>query len=73
MHPRTLVPLTGPPERDPASWTAARGRFAVPVITTFRRLHLFPATHPCYAGDLGVGPNPKVIARIKSDAQKLLV
>jgi acetolactate synthase-1/2/3 large subunit len=41
-------------------------RFALPVVTTFRRLHLFDALHPCYAGDLGVGPNPKVLARIKA-------
>ena len=41
-------------------------RFDLPVVTTFRRLHLFEATHPCYAGDLGVGPNPKVLARIKA-------
>src|SRR4051812_1404465 len=56
---------------------AAVGRFAerfdLPVMTTFRRLHLFPAAHPCYAGDLGVGPNPKVVARIKSADLLLLV
>ena len=46
------------------------GRFAkkyrLPVCTTFRRLHLFDALHPCYAGDLGIGPNPKLLERIKS-------
>ncbi len=41
-------------------------RFALPVATTFRRGHLFDALHPCYAGDLGIGPNPKLIARIKA-------
>src|SRR5215470_11447513 len=40
-------------------------RFALPVATTFRRGHLFDALHPCYAGDLGIGANPKLIARIK--------
>jgi len=48
-------------------------RFSMPVITTFRRLHLFDALHPCYAGDLGVGPNPKVLARIKLADLVLLV
>src|SRR6201982_3284523 len=38
----------------------------LPVCTTFRRGHLFDQTHPCYAGDLGIGPNPKLLARIKS-------
>src|SRR3984893_17074585 len=28
-------------------------RFDIPVMTSFRRLHLFPQAHPCYAGDLG--------------------
>jgi acetolactate synthase-1/2/3 large subunit len=41
-------------------------KFALPVATTFRRLHLFDALHPCYAGDLGIGPNPKLVERIKS-------
>jgi acetolactate synthase-1/2/3 large subunit len=41
-------------------------RFALPVVTTFRRGHLFDASHACYAGDLGIGPNPKLLARVKS-------
>jgi acetolactate synthase-1/2/3 large subunit len=41
-------------------------RFALPVATTFRRSHLFDALHPCYAGDLGIGTNPKLMARIKA-------
>jgi acetolactate synthase-1/2/3 large subunit len=40
-------------------------RYSLPVATTFRRAHLFDALHPCYAGDLGIGPNPKLIERIK--------
>jgi acetolactate synthase I/II/III large subunit len=41
-------------------------RFQLPLCTTFRRGHLFDALHPCYAGDLGIGPNPKLLARIKA-------
>jgi acetolactate synthase-1/2/3 large subunit len=48
-------------------------RFAVPVVTTFRRGHLFDAEHPCYAGDLGIGPNPKLLARIKAADLVLLI
>src|SRR5262249_21480760 len=40
--------------------------YALPVATTFRRGHLFDQTHPCYAGDLGIGPNPKLLERIKA-------
>ncbi len=35
-------------------------KHALPVATTFRRAHVFDALHPCYAGDLGIGPNPKL-------------
>jgi acetolactate synthase-1/2/3 large subunit len=48
-------------------------RFALPVATTFRRGHLFDALHPCYAGDLGIGTNPKLLARIKGADLVLLI
>lgn len=48
-------------------------RFALPVITSFRRGYLFDQLHPCYAGDLGVGPNPKIVARIKAADILLLI
>ncbi|MBI3435667.1 MAG: thiamine pyrophosphate-binding protein [Proteobacteria bacterium] len=48
-------------------------RFALPVATTFRRGSLFDALHPCYAGDLGIGPNPKLLARVKDADLVLLV
>ena len=48
-------------------------RFALPVATTFRRAHLFDALHPSYAGDLGIAPNPKLLARIKAADLVLLV
>ena len=41
-------------------------KFALPVATTFRRTHLFDPLHPCYAGELGNGPNPKLVARAKA-------
>jgi acetolactate synthase-1/2/3 large subunit len=40
-------------------------KYSLPVCTTFRRGSVFDQTHPCYAGDLGIGPNPKLLARIK--------
>jgi acetolactate synthase I/II/III large subunit len=48
-------------------------RFALPVATTFRRAHLFDPLHPSYAGDLGIGPNPKLLARVKGADLILLV
>jgi acetolactate synthase-1/2/3 large subunit len=48
-------------------------RFALPVATTFRRGHLFDAMHRCYAGDFGIGPNPKLLARVKGADLVLLI
>jgi len=48
-------------------------RFMLPVATTFRRAHLFDAFHPCYAGDLGIGPNPRLLARVKEADLVLLI
>lgn len=47
--------------------------FQLPVACTFRRQMLFPADHPCYAGDLGLGVNPKLLARIKDADLVLLI
>jgi len=41
-------------------------RWQLPVATTFRRQMLFPADHPCHAGDLGIGANPKLLERLKA-------
>jgi acetolactate synthase-1/2/3 large subunit len=48
-------------------------KYALPVCTTFRRLHLFDALHPSYAGDLGIGPNPRLLDRIKSSDLVVLI
>src|ERR1700733_14851012 len=48
-------------------------KYRLPVCTTFRRLHLFDALHSCYAGDLGIGPNPKLLERIKSADRVVLI
>jgi acetolactate synthase-1/2/3 large subunit len=47
-------------------------RFDLPVATSFRRAPLFAATHANYAGEIGIGPNPKLKAHIAA-ADLLLV
>jgi len=73
---RTPIMLLGGSRWSQAA-SDAIGRFAqkhsLPVATTFRRAHLFDALHPCYAGDLGIGPNPKLLERIKSSDLVILV
>ena len=45
----------------------------LPVATAFRRQMLFSPEHPCFAGDLGLGPNPKLIELIKGSDLVLVV
>jgi len=72
---RPVVLLGGSRWSEAASAAVMRfaERFALPVATTFRRAHLFDALHPCYAGDLGIGPNPKLLARIKAADLVILI
>ena len=44
----------------------------LPVACAFRHQHLFDNRHPNYAGDVGIGVNPALAARIR-DADVLLV
>ncbi len=45
---------------------------ALPVTVSFRRQMLFPADHPCYIGDVGLGINPALLARV-SEADLILL
>jgi acetolactate synthase-1/2/3 large subunit len=65
---RPLVVLGGSgwePETTAAlsDWARAHD---VPVLCSFRRKDLLDNDHPCYAGDLGLGCNPELAARVKS-------
>ena len=42
-------------------------------LTSYRRSWLFDALHPCYAGDLGLAPNPKLVPRVKAADLVVLV
>ena len=48
-------------------------RFELPVATSFRRAMLFDGEHPLYAGEIGIGPNPKLRERIAAADLVLLV
>jgi acetolactate synthase I/II/III large subunit len=45
-----------------AAWAGEAG---LPIALSFRRKDLLDNGHPCYAGDLGLGPNPKLIERVR--------
>jgi acetolactate synthase-1/2/3 large subunit len=72
-HPVALIGGSRWSEQASASLMRFAERFALPVATTFRRGHLVDAMHPCYAGDFGIGPNPKLLARVKGADLVLLI
>ena len=72
-HPVVLIGGSRWSEQANASLMRFAERFALPVATTFRRGHLVDAMHPCYAGDFGIGPNPKLLARVKGADLVLLI
>ncbi|WP_235865890.1 thiamine pyrophosphate-binding protein [Pseudovibrio exalbescens] len=53
-------------------FTVFAERFNLPVACAFRRQMLFDHMHPNYAGDVGIGINPKLKARLE-EADLLLV
>jgi acetolactate synthase-1/2/3 large subunit len=72
---RRPLAMVGGSRWDPHA-CAALVRYAadnqLPVATGFRRADLFDNRHPNYAGDVGIGINPKLAARVR-DADVLLV
>src|SRR5207237_1175451 len=47
-------------------------RSGLPVVAAFRRQDAFPNYYPVYAGNLGYGPNPRLVERVRN-ADLLLV
>lgn len=66
QHP--VIWLGGP------GWTAeacghiaeAAERMAIPVVTAWRRKDLIDNRHPVFAGEMGLGANPKLVERVRS-------
>lgn len=56
-----------------SAFEKAAEEWALPVACSFRRQMLFDHLHPCYAGDIGIGPNPKLAAYIKQSDLVLLI
>lgn len=56
-----------------AAFTRFAERFDLPVACSFRRQMLFDNLHPNYAGDVGIGINPQLLARIKASDLVMLV
>jgi acetolactate synthase I/II/III large subunit len=65
-NPVVLVGGTGWNAEAVARMTRFAERFDLPVSVSLRRQMLFPMEHPNYAGDLGIGVNPALVARFKA-------
>ena len=73
---RRPVLIVGGSRWDEASRAAMHRfaeRWALPAVTSYRRGHLFDADHAHYAGDLGLGVNPRLLARVRAADLVLLV
>ncbi|WP_294357850.1 thiamine pyrophosphate-binding protein [uncultured Sphingomonas sp.] len=71
-RPVAVVGGAGWDERAAEDIAAWADRTGVPLVAAFRRQDAVPNDCPAYAGNLGYGPNPKLVARVK-DADLLLV
>ncbi|WP_349359486.1 thiamine pyrophosphate-binding protein [Stappia sp.] len=72
---RPIAILGGSRWSEPAraAFTRFAERFDLPVACSFRRQMLFDHDHPNYAGDVGIGINPALAARIREADLVLLV
>jgi acetolactate synthase-1/2/3 large subunit len=61
---------------DEPSWRSVQA-FAeandFPVVTSFRRQDRFDNDHPCYAGEIGVAPNPSLRRRVQDSDLLILL
>ncbi|MDZ5698139.1 thiamine pyrophosphate-binding protein [Chelativorans sp. M5D2P16] len=60
-------------EKAVSAFQKSAERWALPVGCSFRRQMLFDHLHPSYAGDVGIGPNPKLAEAIRNADLLLLV
>jgi len=71
-RPLMIVGGSGWSETGAAAITRFAQCWHLPTAASFRRATLIPNDHPCYAGEVGIGVNPKLRRRIE-DADLLLL
>ena len=72
-NPIAILGGGGWSERAGAAFLRFAERFDLPVVGSFRRASLVDGGHPNFAGEIGIGPNPKLKARIEAADVVLLV
>ncbi|WP_010217291.1 thiamine pyrophosphate-binding protein [Sphingomonas sp. PAMC 26621] len=71
-NPLAIIGGAGWRTRAAESFGAWAERCGLPVAAAFRRQDALPNTSPVWAGNLGYGPNPKLVQRVR-EADLLLV
>jgi acetolactate synthase-1/2/3 large subunit len=72
VAPLAIVGGAGWNAKARAYFTEFAERIGLPVATAFRRQDALPPSSPVYAGNLGYGPNPRLVERVRA-ADLLLV
>lgn len=70
--PVAIIGGAGWHDKARSYFTQFAERLGLPVATAFRRQDAIPPSSPVYAGNLGYGPNPQLVERVKA-ADLLLV
>ncbi len=73
QKPLAILGGSGWDKAGQEAFTRFAERFDLPVATSFRRHPLFSARHPNYVGEIGIGTNPKLMARVAASDLILLV
>ena len=72
-RPIAILGGSGWSEKACRSFERFAERFDLPVVTSSRRAMLFNGEHPNFAGELAIGPSPKLRARIEAADLVLLI
>ncbi len=72
-RPIAIVGGGGWNERAGPAFMRFAERFDLPVAASFRRASLVDGGHPNYVGEIGIGPSPKLKARIEAADLVLLI
>lgn len=71
-HPVVIIGGSGWSDKGIEDFASFASAAQLPVSASFRRQDLFNHKHKCYAGELGTGPNPKLVEKVR-EADLVLV
>ena len=72
-QPVVIIGGSGWTEKGIEDFASFASAAHLPVTASFRRQDLYNHKHKCYIGELGTGPNPKLIEKIKQSDLVLVI